>query len=141
VTDSSERIIFDEGGVRITNRRAIIVTKSYPLAEIAYVSRQKREPGGAPYWWTMLGLLLLLIGFLNMNRFRLVLILGLIIFFAGTYVIRRARTTFVVRIGNAGVETNILESQDQEYIQRVVEAMNRALDDRMAQRRNSSVSQ
>ena len=134
MNDIDETIIFDEGGVRITNLRAMIGTNTYPLSKITFVSRQKREPGSAPYWWSLLGALLLLVGFLDMNRFREILILGLIIFFAGTYTIRRARTMYVVRVGSAGVETNIFQSEDEEYIRRIVEAMNQALDDAIAQR-------
>lgn len=138
MTDVHETTIFEEGGVRITNLRAIIVTNIYPISKITYVSRQKREPGSAPYWWSLLGMLLLLIGFLDMARFRWILISGLIIFFAGTYTIRRARTNYVVRIGSDGVETDIFASQDQEYIQRIVKAINQALDDAVAQRGISS---
>ena len=134
MNDINETIIFDEGGVRITNLRAMIGTNTYPLSKITFVSRQKREPGSAPYWWSLLGALLILIGFLDMNRFREILFLGLIIFFAGTYTIRRARTMYVVRIGSAGVETNILQSEDEDYIRRIVEAMNQGLDDAIAQR-------
>jgi hypothetical protein len=129
VTDIKETTIFEEGGVKITNLRAVIVTNTYPISKITFVSRQKREPGSAPYWWSLLGMLLLLIGFLDMDRFWGILIAGLIIFFAGTYTIRRARTSYVVRIGSAGVEIDIFASQDQEYIKRIVEAMNTALSD------------
>lgn len=134
MNESNETTLFDEGGVKITSSKAIIGTLTYPLSDIKFVSRQKKEPGTAPYWWALLGGLLSLIGFLDINKFRFILILGFIILSAAGYVIRTARTTYVVRIGSPDGETNIFESRDREYIKSIVDAMNQALDDVIARR-------
>ncbi|OGC81519.1 MAG: hypothetical protein A2V81_04430 [Candidatus Abawacabacteria bacterium RBG_16_42_10] len=52
---------------------------------------------------------------------------GLILLIWGIASANNAKPTFAVRIGTAGGESNVLESSDSEHIQKIVDAMNKAI--------------
>jgi hypothetical protein len=54
-------------------------------------------------------------------------ILSICIGVLGIYLIGQAKPSYVVRIGSASGESDGLVSKDSEYIQKIVDAMNKAI--------------
>jgi len=127
MTDVKEVTVFEEGSVKITNLRAIFGTKTYAISNITSVNRRKRPPSNASIWWIIVGVLLSLIGLFSLREFWGSLVLGLAIIVAGAYSFYNSKTVYIVKIGSASGESNVLESHDQIYIKRIVEAMNEAI--------------
>ena len=111
----------DNSGVRITNTRAILGTKTYAMANISSVSAAITPAKRG------LGIVLAIIGFL------LVLvpesgvrIFGVILLGVGILLAVIAKATYIVRIGSASGEADAISSHDRAYVDGIVTAMNEA---------------
>lgn len=140
---SEEVTYYSDGAIRVTNARAVLGGKTYAMANITSVTMGKipanRTAGivialaglviascaGCPavfalsssgsdttvFWVASVG----------------VGLLGLLALAAGIAVAAGAQPSYVVRLGSASGETNALVSRDQEYIQKIVSALNEAI--------------
>lgn len=127
MTDTGETTILEEGNVKITNLRVIIGTKTYSMSNIASVSMGKNDSKGILPFIVIAGILSALIGLIDLKENMQCLTLGMLMVIGGGIGIANSKTKYIVRIGSASGESNILESHDKATIKRVVNAMNEAI--------------
>lgn len=119
MNDVGEITILEEGDVRITNRRAVLGTKTYAIADIIAVGI-KRDT-------SLLGCLI--IGLIGVG-----LLLGLfsytalafIFFGSAVVVVLLAQPNYIMQIRSMSGNADILHSIDQDFLRRVVDAINEA---------------
>ena len=125
----AEAVIFKKGTVRITNMRAIIGNKTYVMSNVTSVSVAKQKPNYA----LLIIIVPLLVGglfatFGGLSQQDLnVGLAGIAALALGIWMLRSARTKYIVKIGSASGESNALRSQDEGYIREIVKAMNEAI--------------
>lgn len=123
----NEQVVFEEGEVKITNRRAVIGSKTYAMSNITSVSMGKQEASGCvPFGLMVISVPFLLVGFANGPE-RLWVIVGIVALGLGVLIFRGNKPTFVVQIGSSSGEMKALTSPDRARIERIVTAMNDAI--------------
>jgi hypothetical protein len=128
--DLTEKTILKEGIVRITNLRAIFGTKSYELSNITSASLQVHEPNlfVPVFFAVILGVFLVLVGISNLEAFGHWLQISLYIGIAAILLFLISRKTkYKVKIKNPISELVVLETDDRNYAERVVTAVNDAI--------------
>lgn len=127
-----ERVVLKEGNVQITNKRAVLGSKTYSMANITSVSNHIVQPNrvfpivliGLGALAVFLFLWMLLIG----QPVPSVLVLGLFLGGGGfLWIFVVGGPKYVVRIGSASGEVNALFSKDKDLINRIVKAINDAI--------------
>ncbi len=122
----SEISYFQDQNVNITNARAVLSGTTYAMSNITSVSMGERAANRNP------GCLVTILGFIgwgvagaleNMG----VLIVCILAFLVGIALIIMAKPSYVVRISSASGEVEGLVSQNKEYIQKVINALNEAI--------------
>ena len=134
MTDNNieERIFFNEGQFQITDKRAVLGSKTYSIANITSVSTVEVKPLTCfPTVLIILGAISLLVylSFLlsSENVFSL-LVFGLMMSGLGFFWIRSmGGSKYVIKIESASGEFDGMSSNDQELISRIVIAMNDAI--------------
>ncbi len=131
MTIPTETVYYDEGGVRITDKRAVIGQTTYALANITSVGvgEQTSSPCVAIIMMVV-GVALAFVGGLSVlgdggGWYWLVIGAGLLV--GGIMALRMARPRYFARINSAAGEQRALVGQDQASVQRVVEALNKAI--------------
>lgn len=128
--DQSERTILKEGIVKITNRRATFGTKTYALSDITLVHMRVIEPNlFVPIFFAIiLGICSALLAISNLKEYSQFLQIGLYSGIAAIlfFLISR-KTKYSVQIRNAVGERRVLETNNRNYAERVVRAMNEAM--------------
>lgn len=130
MSSHSEVSYYQEGDITITSARAMLGSKTYAMANITSVSMGTIPPDRA------LGVLVVLVGLLisvcsgmavleNNNAGGI--FLGLIVVGVGVVIAASKKTKYVVKIGSASGESNALVATDEEYIQKIVDAVNEAI--------------
>ena len=128
MADINEVTFLEEGKVKITNLRAIIGTKTYTMADITSVAREKRKVGDTvSFWWWVSGALFIIISAVDLAYLWCFDIIGLMFFLGALGKARDAKTVYIVKIGSSTGETKVLEAHDRKYIKRIVNAMNEAI--------------
>ena len=128
----SERMILQEGNIQITDKRAVLGTKTYSMANITSVALAEDKPS-----------LLLPIIFGTLGAFSLaasvcvlvlgdsvstVLVLGLISAgLAALLYFAKGGPKYIVRIGSASGEIDGLISRNRQQMERIVKAINDAI--------------
>jgi len=133
--DSSEVVILKEGNVKITNLRARIGPKTYPLSSIDEVRVHEREPKlFVPVFFMLIAAVCLgLVALTNLDDLSHVLKIGLFLGVgAFIFFLLSTRTKYSVRVRSSIRELNILEASDRDSVERIVTAMNEAIDLREA---------
>src|SRR5688572_3650628 len=120
MNDVGEIIILEEGNVKITNRKAMVGTKSYPISDIVSVgiTRDATMVGCLIVALIVGGLLLILFSY----RAAAFIFLG-----AAAVVALLAQPNYIVRIRSMTGNADILHSIDRDYLTRIVDAINHAL--------------
>lgn len=113
-----EQIFWDESGVKVTNARFITYGKTQALAGITSVSTLVKNPNRL---WPII--LIILGGIFAFNGEIALGILALI----GIVWLIFQKSTYYVRLENASGTSNALESKDNDFIFRVVDALNDAI--------------
>lgn len=124
---SEEISVYQDANIHVTNLRAMLQGKTYAMANITSVSMHTQAANNAP------GVIIAVIG--GMIAMSLLAgrdamgcgVFGLLLLAAGIAIALAAKSTYWVRIGSASGETNALSSNDRDYIQRIVNAMNEAI--------------
>jgi len=142
----AEVLYLQEGGALVTNARIVIGGKTYVLSGISSVSAVRIDPKiGGDLFAAIIGAVGLLIALSNFaswwpNRFfgdfpASVAIcggVGLLLAGAGILNMRQARPRFAARIVSASGENDALVSKDEAQVDRLVEAINKAIIERAA---------
>ena len=119
MNDTGEITILEEGDVRITNRKAILGTKTYAIPDIISVGI-KRDT-------SLLGCLIialigggLLLGLFSYEA------LAVIFIGSAVVIVLLAQPNYIMQIRSMTGNTDILHSIDQDFLKRVVDAINAA---------------
>jgi Family of unknown function (DUF6232) len=120
MNDAGEITILEEGNVKITNRKAIVGMKSYPISDIVSVGITRDA--------TMLGCLIvaLISGGLLLVLFSY-RAAAFLFFGAAVVVALLAQPNYIVQIRSMTGSADVLRSVDQDYLKRIVDAINRAV--------------
>ena len=128
-----ERTYFLDGAVTITSTRAVFFGITYAMANITSVSlRVRLENQGLGVALIVIGGMLPLYG-LDAGEIAttvLVTVLGLLLVAVGILILIKRKNWYIVRISSASGEVNAFQHRDREYIQRIIDAVNRAIIDR-----------
>jgi hypothetical protein len=120
--------VYRDANIQVTNLRAILHGKTYAMANITSVSMftevRSKFPGVVVGF---LGVVLLLSGFGSREALGCFIVFGLVLIAVGIAYFVAQKDRYWVRIGSASGEMNALTSQNREYIERVVNAMNEAI--------------
>ena len=143
---SEEITYYSDGVIQITNARAVLGGKSYAMANITSVGIWERPPDRTPgVALTVGGLVTGLcaccpaLGTLGSHDsdvagfgilFVVVGLLGLVMLIAGIAIAATAKPSYVMRLGSASGEIDALISKDLDYVQRIVDAVNKAIIER-----------
>lgn len=124
--EDAEKVYYSDGAITVTSTRAILSGKTYAMANVTSVSLAKFKPH------VFAGIVLFLIG-ATMTLFLFtgevgVGLFGLAVLAIGFALARNE--VFVVRIGSASGEADALKGGNREYIQSIVDAVNRAIIER-----------
>lgn len=128
-----ETTIYESQGVKVTNLRAVVGSKTYSMSNITSVSTSTKESACVPLVAILFGSLLLLAGVASLllgSSLSGVLpwfILGGLSVGGGILVHRARSATYVVRLGSASGETDALTSANKAEIDAIVAALNEAI--------------
>jgi hypothetical protein len=120
MNDAGEITLLEEGNVKITNRKAIVGMKSYPISDIvsAGIKRDATMVGCLIVALISGGLLLVLFSYQT---------IAFLLFGAAVVVALLGQPNYIVRIRSMTGTADILHSIDQDYLNRIVDAINRAV--------------
>jgi len=123
-----ETTYYQEGGITVTNARAVLGAKTYAMANITSVSMGEKPANRAP------GIVVALIGLAIAGCSATAgsdatggIVFGIIVLGVGIAIAAAVKTQYVVKIGSASGESNALVAKDKEYIQKIVNAVNEAI--------------
>jgi uncharacterized membrane protein YjjP (DUF1212 family) len=129
--DITEKTILKVGMVRITNLRAIFGTKSYELSNITSASLQAEEPNlFVPVFFAIiLAVCSALIAISDLGEYSQCLQIGLYAGIAGiVFFLISRKAKYSVLIKNPVSEIVVLETDDRDYAEKVVTALNNAIE-------------
>lgn len=127
----TEKTILKVGIVRITNLRAIFGTKSYELSNITSASVQVQEPNlFLPVFFAIiLGSCSALVAISDLGEYSQCLQVGLYAGIAGiVFLIFSRKAKYRVQIENPISQLIVLETDDRVYAEKVVTALNKAIE-------------
>lgn len=113
-----EQIFFDEGGVKVTNARFVTFGKTQALSGITSVSTLVRKP-------SRFGPVLLII--IGMCTVAASPVFGFLMIALGILWLMSQKSVYIVQLESASGVSNALESKNQDFIFRVVDALNDAI--------------
>jgi hypothetical protein len=133
MNENQETTILQEGLVRITNRRTLIGTQTYPLSDIKSVTVTRRGKSARSIWLVLVGSLLLLWSIIDQTGYYSEFFnCGIFLSVIGLVLVAIAKPSYVIQIRNSAGVNDILGSTDRSLIQRIVEAMNKGIASRAA---------
>ncbi len=116
----------DQSGVRVTDKRVIVNNVTYAMANITSVSTTVEKPGlKGPILFMVIGAFFLLAGLSNNSGGEA--IFGGIVAAIGYFWFRGCKPIWHLRIASASGETTPLKSVNQQWIERIVQAINEAM--------------
>ena len=117
----AEQTFFNENGVTVTNSRFITPGQTYAMSGVTSIRKLKITPSyKAPIITAIIGFISLGFGDSGI-AIGILLIIGAIAWFILN------KPTFVVVLSSASGEQKALSSKDEEFISRVVNALNEAI--------------
>ena len=126
-----EITFLQESFVKITNLRTIIGTITYSMSDINSVNVTKRAKSYKSLWLVPAGLFFILWSILDQTRqFFEFFNLGMLLIIVGIVLLSFSKPTYAVQIGSVAGKSSILRSIDLASIQRIVDAMNKAIQHR-----------
>ncbi len=127
-TTEMETTILQQGLVKITSLRMVIGTTTYPMSDITSVNLTKRAKSRKPFWFVIAGSFLIAWSLIDQTgQFFEFFNIGMALVIVGMALIMAAKPTYAVQIGSAGGNRSILRSADLTFIQRIVDAIHRAI--------------
>jgi hypothetical protein len=130
MSNMTEQSFFKDANVQVTTTRVIIGSRTYTLANISSVSMWQQTPSRLPgVLFAAVGTLALIYAVsldvpLTQNGW---LALGVLLVVVGVVLVALPKPKYIVRISSSSGEVNALISPDQNYIVRVVDAINKAI--------------
>ena len=127
-----ERVIYEEGEVKVTTARAIFGSKTYAMKNITSVEMSKKEASGcAPAALAIFGVIAVIYSASSFGNSAVTGIVGILfgaLLLAGSWYSQKAsRPDYIVKVSGSSGESNALTSRDQAQIQKIVGAINEAI--------------
>lgn len=125
----TERVFYDESGVKITNARAIFRNKTYAMAQISSVRVDTRQPkrGGAIAVF-IIGALVFLAGISGGKEFAGASFLGIILIVIGGVWLASLKPTHALQLGSSSGETQAISyTKDGAMIRAIHDAISDVL--------------
>lgn len=124
---ADEKVIYEQGNIKITNLRAVFGEKTYSMSNITSVEKSKVEQTGCAIPGLIIaGILLFMYSFADGINWML-LVVGLVMVGGGIYASRSEKPDYLVQFGSASGEIKAYKSKDQDEIKAIVEAINTAI--------------
>ena len=118
----AETVFFDENNVKVTNARFIANGQTYAMSGVTSV-RSTMAPAEIKGYLVGIGVgLLLLIALDGAAK-----LIGIVVAGLAGWMLMNAKSTHWVTLVTAAAESRALESQDESFINKVVEALNDAI--------------
>ncbi len=132
---SEEIAYYADSDVMVTSHRAVFGTTTYAMANITSVSMGHRPPR---LMWSPLGILfglaIFTLAMLQLPEGVAAAILGgaigLTLVGIGAVIVARAEPIYVIKIASASGEAKAITSENRDYIERIVGAMQQAIVER-----------
>jgi len=113
-----ERTFFEHEDVKVTNARFISGSQTYAMSNVTSVKAFEAKPK------RLGGILVLILGLAVAVNTPVV---GLIIAAAAGYYLYQQKTMYHLMLSTAGGETSALKTNQREYLDKVVAALNQAI--------------
>ena len=127
---AEETTYYQDNRVQVTNARAVIDGKTYSMLNITSVNSLKKSPQVLwPLFFLAIGILGTITGIvLTINGEPATCLAGgIILLIIGAAILFLNKTKYYVVIGSASGETQALQATDQEYVKKVISALNEAI--------------
>lgn len=119
--EPDEKVFLAEQGVTVTTTRFVVASQIFTMAGVASVTFKKINPSRVvPIIFLVIGLLLLSAGTASIWTVLLFVVPGLAL-------LVYQRPKFAIVLTSASGETRALESKDEDFVRRVVSALNSAI--------------
>jgi membrane-bound ClpP family serine protease len=119
--------IFQDDRIVITNKRVMLIGKTYAVANVTTVATSTQNANTLPGVLIIIFGALVTLGSLVSGSDAIAgLITGIILIIVGAFYVQSQKDGHTVRISASG-ETNAISSEDGEYIARVFRALNDAI--------------
>ena len=120
-TTQPEKTFYQDQNVTVTQARFVVSGKTYAMRNISSVSNYRiKKSMGTEVLLIIIGIISILIGGYG-------LIIGLILLAIGIGSIMMTKDDFSVQISSNSGESKALVSKDQNYVQKIVDAVNEAM--------------
>lgn len=113
-----EKTFFEYEDVKVTNSRLMVASQTFAMSNITSVKTLKNQPNR---FWPGLVIIFGVVMLLDNP------LIGLVIGGGGGLWLYSQKTMFHVMLTSAGGETSALSSQQRNYIEKVVQALNDAI--------------
>jgi uncharacterized membrane protein len=114
----AEQTFFEYEDVKVTNARFISGSQTYAMSNVTSVKAFEQKP--KRFW----GIVLMIIGLsVAINA----PVVGLVIAVGAAVFLFMQKTVYHVMLSTSGGETSALKTHQQEYLQKVVSALNEAI--------------
>ena len=129
-TSETEKVFFEEGAIKITDKRAIFGGATHVVANIASVAVAKQDPNGClPATFGIVGAALLFPFVTNLQYGNyteaVVYLVGCVGLLAAAFAIMRsAKPTFKLVFSTAAGQLNVYSSTDEDLVKKVAAAIN-----------------
>jgi|SRR5215207_3843386 len=124
-----EKVIYEQGDIRITNLRAIFGAKTYAISNIMSVTKKERTNLSAflPVAIIVLGIAFISFAFFNEVINWIAIGFGVLMVVGGYFVAMLLKTEYFVEIGSASGEEQAYHSKSIVKVTDIVRAINQAI--------------
>ncbi|AEG13638.1 MULTISPECIES: DUF6232 family protein [Shewanella] len=114
-----EIIFFEYDDVKVTNARFLTNNQTYAMSNVTSVKPHKEDPN------RLAGIIAIIVGLIFiMNESYLV---GFIIIPLAVYIMSKQKTIYTVILKTSSGENRALQTYQQEYLNQVIDALNKAI--------------
>ena len=126
---TEEKVIYEQGDIRITNLRAIFGAKTYAISNIMSVTKKERTNLSAflPVVIIVLGIAFISFAFFNEVINWIAIGFGVLMVVGGYFVAMLLKTEYFVEIGSASGEEQAYHSKSIVKVTDIVRAINQAI--------------
>jgi len=125
---TEEKVIYEQGNIKITNLRAVFGEKTYAMSNITSVEQGTKQPSGCfSFSFLIGGVFLIIFAFRSIEENWGMLALGIIVGIVGIVTLRYQKPEYVVQFGSASGEIKAYTSLNQDEIKQIVQAINEAI--------------
>ena len=126
---TEEKVIYEQGNIRITNLRAIFGNKTYAISNITSVTKKEKTNLSAflPVAIIVLGIAFISFAFFNEVINWIAIGFGVLMVVGGYFVAMLLKTEYFVEIGSASGEEQAYHSKSIVKVTDIVRAINQAI--------------